>query len=469
MTLGVRLSGAFALIALTIAAGLNPAAAQVSDVSRRIQQASGFMVFGAQADALGKLSVPPALSAQDAGGTCENTELRFSDQAARDEWLLPGYNSMLNLWAILHDGARAGTSRSRGTRCADLEFSARRWQQALGEPATGALTQGQARRFTSLVDAHEPSFAQARAKRTGQAVASILPNRAGEARPQSEALSTPPASRESSQASSRRPRDLRPGTYGLEWHVNECFQRQLSVQGGSKRAILDCLLGPVPEPLEQAAAPPATIRIDLATLVLGVERDAAMSRVAGPLCRATNPDSIACAARPTLKQMCGGEDRALVEFRQKVFQKIDWAIRYREPLTQFHNDVVAYPRLEDNLAACKERHRAAPETSAELVFDGVALRSAQLAFSQRKLVEISFIATDVDVVSRWMTSRFGAPTVNLSTVGGVSVRQVPADQWTDQVFVENNQRTVRHQTWSAPGIAVQSEGADFRMTAVGQR
>lgn len=467
MTFGLRLSGAFGLIALTIAAGLNPAAAQVSDVSRRIQQASGFMVFGAQAEALGKLPVPTALSAQDAASTCQNTELRFSDQTARDEWLLPGYNSMLNLWAILHDGAHAGTSR--GTRCADLEFSARRWQQALGEPVTGALTQGQARRFTSLVDAHEPSFAQARARRTGQAVASSLPNRAGEAPPQSEGASTPPASRESSQASSGRPRDLRPGAHGLQWHVNECFQRQLSVQRGSKKAILECLLGPVPEPLEQAVAPPATSRIDLATLVLGVERDAAMSRLAGPLCKATSPDSIACSARPTLTQMCGGEDRALVEFRQKVYQKIDWAISYREPLTQFHNDVVAYPRLEDDLAACKERHRSAPETSAELVFDGVALRSAQLAFSQRKLVEISFNATDVDVVSRWMTSRFGAPTVNLSTVGGVSVRRVPADQWTDQVFVENNQRTVRHQTWSAPGIAVQSEGADFRMTAVGQR
>jgi hypothetical protein len=61
----------------------------------------------------------------------------------------------LNLWAILHFGARAGTSR--GGRCADLEFSVRRWQQALGEEVTGALTAQQAQRFARIVDGTDAS------------------------------------------------------------------------------------------------------------------------------------------------------------------------------------------------------------------------------------------------------------------------------------------------------------------------
>lgn len=174
-----------------------PAAAQMSDVSRRVAQASGFVVVGRQAEALRQLPAPASIAAADSTGSCINTELKFADDTARNEWAAPGYSSVLNFWAILHYGSRAGTSR--GDRCQDFEFSARRWQQALGESATGALTTQQVRRFTQVVDAADPSFAAARGRQRAEAQpaspprasASAAGDRSLSSAPEVQAVATP--------------------------------------------------------------------------------------------------------------------------------------------------------------------------------------------------------------------------------------------------------------------------------------
>jgi hypothetical protein len=342
--------------------------------------------------------------------------------------------------------------------CTDWDLIVSKWQAMAGLPVTGVFTQAVADSVLAERTRIDPEWRAAVDKWTA----------ARQAFRSAGGVSTSSSVRESVSAPTR-PRDLRQGTYGMEWHVDGCFQRHQGAQQGRDKAILDCMLGPVPEALDDAAAAPVTTRIDVASLVLGDDFDVATSRLAGPLCRSTNTESIACRARLTLTEMCGSEDRALVEFRQTVYRKIDRAIRYGESRTQFHDDVAGYPRLEDELEACKERYRAAPERSAELLFDGVTLRWAQLTFAQRRLAEIRFRATGVDAVSRWFTSRYGAPTVNVSTVGDVSVRRVPASEWTDDVFIDDHRRTIRHQTWSSKGIAVQSEGDEFTATAVRER
>jgi hypothetical protein len=100
----------------------------------------------------------PRLFKIDLSGSCRNTDIEFADEKARAGWTAPSYGLPLRLWAISRAGPRVGTSNPE---CADMTLAVKLWQSAIGSPITGRLSKQDVFQFVSIVDAHDPRYAQA--------------------------------------------------------------------------------------------------------------------------------------------------------------------------------------------------------------------------------------------------------------------------------------------------------------------
>lgn len=125
-------------------------------IKDRIRSSSGYIILADTEAVISNLPAPsPGFKAK---GSCVASEIEFVDESAKTEggWILKGYNSQLQLWAIYHYGARAATSRP--PQCSDGKFIVQAWQASLKTAITGQLTAPEAKRLVEIVDKYDKRF-----------------------------------------------------------------------------------------------------------------------------------------------------------------------------------------------------------------------------------------------------------------------------------------------------------------------